>query len=86
MTALGPLPLSIDNAEGLRRDELLDRCPRQPHIHQSLRGAARKSGVLRDALEVGVDSVAQHGEGGRRSALKQRAAQLLLEPENGVGQ
>ena len=73
-------PLSIDAGRLRRCDELLDRDhpDRQPHIHQSLRGAARKIGVLRDALEVGMDSVAQDGEGDRRFAFKQRAAHLLL--------
>src|SRR5215471_8606193 len=51
-------PLSIDAGRLRRCDELLDRYQpdRQPHIHQSLRGAARKIGVLRDALEVGLVS------------------------------
>lgn len=84
--AMRRAPLSIDAGRLRHCDELLDRCPRQPHIHQSLRGAARKIGVLRDALEVGMDSVAQDGEGDRRFAFKQRASQLLLEPDNGVGQ
>src|SRR5262245_47339400 len=81
-------PLSIDAERLPRCGELLDRYhpDRQPHIHQRLRGAARKIGVLRDALEVGMESVAEHGEGDRRFAFKQRAAQLLLEPDNGVGQ
>jgi hypothetical protein len=62
--------------------------PREPsaHVQESLRGVARKIGVLRDSLEVGMDGVAQHGEGDRRFAFKQRAAQHLLEPDDGAGQ
>src|SRR5262249_58060602 len=33
-----------------------------------------------------MDSVAQHGGGGRRFALKKHAPQLLLEPPDGNGQ
>ena len=59
---------------------------RQPHINQSLRGVARMIRVLCDALEIGMQRVAEHGEHNCRFALKKRAAQLLLQPDNGVGQ
>src|SRR5262249_11483841 len=55
---------------------------RLPHIVHSLRSVARKIRVLRDALEVGVDRLAEHGEPNRRFAFKKRAAQRLLQPHN----
>jgi hypothetical protein len=79
-------PLWI-NAGRLRGCELLDRAvPRSCHLHQSLRRVARKICVLRDALEVGMDRVAKLGERDRGFAFKKRAAQLLFEPDDGVGQ
>src|SRR5262249_11538304 len=51
-----------------------------------LRRVACKIRGLRDALGVGMDGVAERSELNRRFALKKRAAQILLEPHNGVGQ
>jgi hypothetical protein len=59
---------------------------RRPHIHQSLRGVAYKIRVLRNALGVGMDGVAERSELNRRFALKKRAAQILLELHNAAGQ
>src|SRR5262249_46854097 len=59
---------------------------RQPHINQSLRGVARMIRVLCDAPEIGMQRVAEHGEHNCRFAFKKRAAQLLLQPDNGVSQ
>ena len=42
--------------------------------------------VLRDALKVGMYGMAERGQADFRPALKQRAAQFALKPNNGIGQ
>jgi len=47
---------------------------------------ARMIGVFRDPLQVRLHRVAEHRERDRRPTLKQRAAELPLERDDGVGQ
>jgi hypothetical protein len=58
----------------------------RPHTDHRLRRIPRSIGVFRNALQVWLHRVAEHGERDRRPALKQCAAELPLERDDGVGQ
>jgi hypothetical protein len=58
----------------------------RPHTDHRLRRIPRSIGVFRNALQVWLHRVAEHGERDRRPALKQCAAELPLERDDGIGQ